>query len=94
MYGSRAKAGVILITTKSGIGKGTIEFNSNYVAEQIVNVTDWQYEYGNGANGLKPTTTDAAFNAGNSSWGAKLDGSSVIQFDGVSRPYTAQKDKS
>ncbi|MDB5207455.1 MAG: rane protein [Flavisolibacter sp.] len=92
LYGSRAKAGVILITTKSGSGKGTIEFNSNYVADQIVNVTDWQYLYGSGANGIKPATAAAAYDAGNSSWGAKLDGSNVIQFDGVLRPYVAQKD--
>lgn len=91
LYGSRAKAGVILITTKSGTGRGTIEFNSNYVAEQIINTTDWQYIYGHGANGAKPTTQAAAFDAGNSSWGARLDGSSVIQFDGVMRPYVAQK---
>jgi TonB-linked SusC/RagA family outer membrane protein len=92
LYGSRAKSGVILITTKSGSGKGMLEFNSNFVAEQIINVTDWQYEYGSGANGIKPTTREAAFDAGNSSWGARLDGSNVIQFDGVSRPYVAQKD--
>lgn len=91
LYGSRAKAGVILITTKSGSGKGTIEFNSNYVIEQVMNVTDWQYEYGNGANGNKPTSAANAFNVGNNSWGAKIDGSNVIQFDGVERPYVAQK---
>lgn len=91
LYGSRAKAGVILITTKSGSGKGTIEFNSNYTADKVMDVTDWQYEYGNGANGVKPTTAIAAFDAGNSSWGAKLDGSAVIQFDGQTRPYAAQK---
>ncbi len=28
---------------------------------------------------------------GGSSWGAKLDGSPVVQFDGVSRPYSLQK---
>ncbi len=92
LYGSRAKAGVILITTKSGSGKGTIELNSNYVGEQIVNVTDWQYSYGSGSNGIKPATAAAAYDAGNSSWGARLDGSNVIQFDGVARPYIAQKD--
>jgi len=91
LYGSRAKAGVILITTKNGSGKGTLEFNSNAVLDQVIDVTDWQYIYGNGANGLKPTTAAAAFDAGNSSWGAKLDGSNVIQFDGVARPYSAQK---
>jgi TonB-linked SusC/RagA family outer membrane protein len=91
LYGSRAKAGVILITTKSGSGKGTLEFNSNAVLDQVIDVTDWQYDYGNGANGLKPTTAAAAYDAGNSSWGAKLDGSSVVQFDGITRPYSAQK---
>jgi TonB-linked SusC/RagA family outer membrane protein len=92
LYGSRAKAGVILITTKNGSGKGTIEYNSNFVMDQVIDVTDWQYEYGNGANGLKPTTATAAYDAGNSSWGARLDGSNVIQFDGGVRPYVAQKD--
>jgi TonB-linked SusC/RagA family outer membrane protein len=91
LYGSRAKAGVILITTKSGKGAGTIELNSNYVAESVMNLTDWQYEYGLGSNGNKPATQAAALDAGNSSWGAKLDGSNVVNFDGVSRPYTAHK---
>jgi TonB-dependent SusC/RagA subfamily outer membrane receptor len=89
LYGSRAKAGVILITTKSGKGAGSIELNSNYVAESVMDMTDWQYVYGLGSNGTKPTTQTAALDAGNSSWGAKLDGTPVINFDGVSRPYTA-----
>ena len=92
LYGSRAKAGVILITTKNGSGKGTVEFNSNFVAEQIVNPTDFQYVYGQGSNNTKPTTAQQALEAGQSSWGAKLDGSGVIQFDGQSRPFIAQKD--
>jgi TonB-linked SusC/RagA family outer membrane protein len=92
LYGARAKYGVILITTKTGSSKGTVEFSSNYEAESVINPTDYQYTYGNGAQGLAPTTALAAYNAGNSSWGAKLDGSSVVQFDGVSRPYVAQKD--
>jgi len=89
LYGYRGKAGVILITTKSGKGN-SIEFNSNYVMEKVSDPTDWQYIYGQGANGIKPTNTLSAFQSGQSSWGAKLDGSSVVQFDGVSRPYTAQ----
>ena len=91
LYGSHAKNGVILITTKSGGSKGTVEFSSNYQGEKVINPTDYQYVYGQGAQGLKPTDATAAFNSGNSSWGAKLDGSSVVQFDGVSRPYVAQK---
>ncbi|NEU07739.1 SusC/RagA family TonB-linked outer membrane protein [Flavihumibacter sp. R14] len=92
LYGSRAKAGVILVTTKSGSGKGSIEFNTNYVAEQVVNVTDFQYEFGSGSNGIKPSTADAALDAGRSSWGARMDGSPVIQFDGVTRPYSPQEE--
>jgi TonB-linked SusC/RagA family outer membrane protein len=92
LYGYRAKAGVILITTKSARGNDGLEFNTNYVSENIFNLTDWQYEYGQGANNAKPTTAVAAAQVGNSSWGGRLDGSSVVQFDGTSRPYVAQKD--
>ncbi len=91
LYGSRAKAGVILITTKSGKGSG-IEFSSNFVLEQVMDRTDWQYVYGQGTNGEKPADGAAAAQVGGSSWGARLDGSSVPQFDGISRPYIAQKD--
>nr|WP_226905031.1 SusC/RagA family TonB-linked outer membrane protein [Pedobacter schmidteae] len=90
LYGSRAKAGVILITTKSGKGN-SIDFNSNYVVEQVMDRTDWQYEYGQGGDGVKPATAVAAGMVGGASWGAKLDGTNVVQFDGVSRPYVAQK---
>jgi TonB-linked SusC/RagA family outer membrane protein len=90
LYGYRAKGGVILITTKSAQGN-SIELNSNYVAEQVIDPTDWQYVYGQGANNIAPTTQLVAYQSGQSSWGGKLDGSSVVQFDGVSRPYVAQK---
>ena len=91
LYGSRAKYGVILITTKSGSSKGTVEFSSNYEGEKVINPTDFQYVYGQGSQGLAPTTATAAFASGNASWGAKLDGSQVIQFDGTNRAYVAQK---
>ena len=71
LYGSRAKAGVILITTKSGKGSG-IEFSSNYVVEQVMDRTNWHYVYGQGANGEKPRDGQAAAQVGGSSWGAKL----------------------
>ncbi len=90
LYGYRAKGGVILITTKSASGN-SIEFSTNYVAQQVIDRTNWQYVYGQGANGIKPTTAVAAAQVGGSSWGARLDGTDVIQFDGVSRPYSAQK---
>ncbi len=90
LYGSRAKGGVIMITTKTAKGN-SVEFSSNYVAEQVVDRTNWQYKYGQGANGAKPATKLAAAQVGGSSWGGLLDGSDVVQFDGISRPYIAQK---
>ncbi|MXV51864.1 SusC/RagA family TonB-linked outer membrane protein [Pedobacter sp. HMF7647] len=89
LYGSRAANGVILITTKSGkknSGFG-VEFNSNGQFDQPVDNTDFQDVYGQGQYGAKPATAAAALLAGNLGWGARLDGSQVIQFDGNSYPY-------
>ncbi|HPZ89573.1 MAG TPA: SusC/RagA family TonB-linked outer membrane protein, partial [Flavihumibacter sp.] len=80
-------------------GKGaTVEFGSNYQMEDLLykKIKDYQYEYGTGDRGtglvgIKPVSADPNLNQTNS-WGAKLDGSSVIQYDGVSRPYSAQRD--
>ena len=94
LYGSRAANGVILITTKSGRNqKGLgVEYNSTYTLETPRQLYDWQYEYGSGSRGLAPTSKADAVANGRTSWGAKLDGSSVFQPDGVQRPYVAQKD--
>lgn len=93
LYGSRAANGVILITTKSGKNrKGLgVEFNSNLVVDDIIDHTEYQYDYGQGLQGLKPGSQAAAYTSGANSWGAKIDNSNVVQFDGVSRPYSAQK---
>jgi TonB-dependent SusC/RagA subfamily outer membrane receptor len=94
LYGARAANGVILITTKSGRAqKGIgIEYNSTYTLETPRNLLDWQYEYGSGSRGVAPTSQAEAIANGRMSWGAKLDGSSVIQPDGQAHPYVAQKD--
>lgn len=90
LYGSQASNGVILITTKRGkTSQGLqVEVNSNFVVENAINHLDPQKEYGSGLLGEKPSTQAEAWAAGEFSWGAKLDGSSVVQFDGVSRPYS------
>jgi len=90
LYGSRASNGVILITTKKGSArKGIgISINSNFVFEDIINLTDYQTEFGQGRQGQKPLDARDAFDIGNSSWGARLDGSMVGQWDGVDRPYS------
>ncbi len=93
LYGARASNGVILVTTKKGSGrKGLgIEINSNFTTENVINPTDWQYQYGHGTGGVTPTTLAGANNISLNSWGGKLNGSSVIQWDGISRPYVAHK---
>jgi TonB-linked SusC/RagA family outer membrane protein len=94
LYGSRASAGVIMITTKKGNkrkGMG-IELNSNFVAETPTNLAEWQDQYGHGVGGVVPASGDVAKGIQLNSWGGKLDGSSVFQFDGVQRPYVAHKD--
>ena len=97
LYGSRAQNGVILITTKRGkAGEGIgVEINSNIVFEDplITEYEEYQYQFGAGTGGEAPTTVDEAiqFNRGNS-WGAPINGQSVIFYDGVNRPYTAQRD--
>ncbi len=90
LYGSRASNGVILITTKSGKNKKGIgiEVNSNFVAENFVNHFELQEQYGHGREGRAPSSHQEAWDWGNNSmWGSRLDGSSIPQFDGVSRPY-------
>jgi TonB-linked SusC/RagA family outer membrane protein len=95
LYGSRASNGAILITSKGG-GKGQkggVEFTSNFQVDELLykKYKDFQYVYGAGDNGLKPISFDPNLNQTNS-FGAKLDGSPVIQYDSVVRPYVAHPD--
>ncbi|TAM94500.1 MAG: SusC/RagA family TonB-linked outer membrane protein [Chitinophagaceae bacterium] len=94
LYGSRASNGAIIITTKSGEAhKGIgVEWNSTFTVETpIFNNNGVQYEYGQGINGQAPQSQQEAFQLGAADWGGKLNGQSVIQFDGVMRPYSAVK---
>ncbi len=93
LYGARASNGVILITTKKGKrGDYAVDYNMNLVAEQPINLTDFQYEYGQGIGGAKPATVAAAQATARFSWGGKLDGAQAIQFDGNQYAYSAQRD--
>lgn len=95
LYGSRASNGVILITTKKGrMQKGVgIEFSSIAQFDNVAVVPDYQYEYGQGDGGVKPTTLTAAQTTGRRSFGAKIDGSTdYVAVDGLTHPYVAAKD--
>ena len=88
LYGSRAKDGVVMITTKTkgsntGIG---VTFNSNLTVEQPLDFTDYQYEYGQGENGVRPTSANPT--SGVWSWGEKFQpGMTQVLFGGVTVPY-------
>lgn len=97
LYGSRAKNGAILITTKSGGGeKGFgIELTSQYTWEKPYFTYDeiLQREYGQGIGHRRPSTVEDAARYNQRHWGEKLDGKMTIQMDGVERPYTYKKDE-
>ncbi len=93
LYGSRAAAGAIIITTKSGSKNSGIgvDFTSSYTSSQALNFMDEivQTEYGQGQGGNKFTTAAQIQGNGQWGWGAKLDGQPTINFDGQMRPYSA-----
>lgn len=93
LYGARAANGVILITTKSGRknANALVEYNMNLSYDHAINNTDFQYQYGQGSQNMRPTTVAGAIASGLLSWGEKLDGKPTIQFDGNYYPYSAVK---
>lgn len=94
LYGSRAKDGVIMITTKKGgdtQGIG-VTYNLNYTNEQPLDFTDYQYEYGQGENGVRPTTPNPT--SGQWSFGERFQpGMTQTLFDGVVVPYAPVRDR-
>jgi TonB-linked SusC/RagA family outer membrane protein len=89
LYGSRAKDGVIMITTRSGNetkGFG-VTYNVNWTTEKAIDYTDFQTEYGQGEGGLRPTTPFPS--SGVWSFGEKIQpGMTQILFDNEEVPYT------
>lgn len=80
LYGSRGASGVVLITTKSGKGKGKMQVgvNSSYSVEKAYVLLQRQDGFGQGYD-------NAHFDSGeNWSWGPA--------FDGVVRPWTSPID--
>lgn len=89
LYGSRASNGVIMITTKKGSkGDYSITLNSNFQVEKAMDLTNFQSEYGQGINGVKPATAAIAQATNRRSWGARLDGSDVVGYDGNTYSYS------
>jgi TonB-linked SusC/RagA family outer membrane protein len=74
LYGSRASAGAIMITTKKGSGKGgrvDIIVNSSYAVQTATGLPKVQNEYGQGLGGVyNPIST--------SSWGPKFGSTPTV----------------
>ncbi len=91
LYGSRAKDGVIMITTKTrnkGRGIG-VSYNLNYMNEKPLDFTDYQKEYGQGENGARPTTPNPT--SGQWSFGEKFaPGMTQVLFNNLTLPYEPQ----
>lgn len=88
LYGSRAKDGVVMITTKNrGTGKGIgLDYNINFTTDNPLDFTDFQYEYGQGEGGKRPTTENPT--SGVWSFGEKFQpGMTQILFDNETWPY-------
>lgn len=87
LYGSRASAGAILITTKSGkglaSGKTEVTFTSSVNFSQVSGMPKFQNEYGQGAN-------NDFVNTSSNSWGPKFGTiDSVTTVQGTRVPYKA-----
>jgi TonB-linked SusC/RagA family outer membrane protein len=94
LYGYRGGNGAILITTKSGNksrGIG-VEVNNNLTFSNFIDERDYQYVYGQGSLGIKPTNITTANATTEQSWGAKIDGSDAVNSFGNHYPYNAVKD--
>lgn len=87
LYGSRAKDGAILITTKTkGASQGIgVSYNTNFTTDRPLDYTDYQYEYGQGEYGVRPTAPNPT--SGVWSFGEKFAGQTQVLFGGVTVPY-------
>lgn len=97
LYGERAAAGVIMITTKKGSArKGLgVSWNSNVTFENPLVLPEFQNEYGQGVGGQLPVAADGVPTIPRnieSSWGPRMEGQVVRDWTGQDRPYSPQPD--
>ncbi|MFW5760914.1 MAG: SusC/RagA family TonB-linked outer membrane protein [Cyclobacteriaceae bacterium] len=78
LYGSRARNGVIMVTTKRGQrGEGTIEFNSSLRFDNVLRLPDYQNEFAQGEFGKYNVNSV-------NGWGPRIEGQLVEDFRGDS----------
>jgi TonB-linked SusC/RagA family outer membrane protein len=96
LYGSRAANGAILITTKSGrrAGGTQVSANSSVTFESPLKLPDYQNAYGQGWNGAFSYLDGQGGGVNDDydeSWGPRLDGRLLPQFDSPIDPVTGER---
>ena len=93
LYGSRAANGVILVTTKKGkLNQGLgVSYTGNYTFENPMLLPKFQDVYGQGTQGNTSNDLGELRSSGGS-WGAKMDGSNKMYWDGTTKPFSPQPD--
>jgi TonB-linked SusC/RagA family outer membrane protein len=93
LYGARAANGVVLITSKKGkLNKGLgVSYSGNYTFETPMQLPEFQDEYGQGTQGNTPASLGELRSSGGS-WGAKMDGSNKMYWNGTTKAYSPQPD--
>jgi TonB-linked SusC/RagA family outer membrane protein len=89
LYGSRAAAGAILITTKSNEDKKerfSASFNSGITIDNVLRYPKYQLEYGDGGVGKDTyfsfsTSPDGVSTHSNYTWGPRFEGQMFYQYD-------------
>lgn len=89
LYGSRASNGVVVITTRAGYAydKPKIELNASLMAGTLLTMPQYQNTYGQGSGGLfsyEDGLNGGINDGGIVSFGARLEGQPVKQFDSPS----------
>ncbi|GAB6118985.1 TonB-dependent receptor [Dysgonomonas termitidis] len=96
LYGSRATNGVIVITTKKGSksrGLG-IDVSTSYTTDRIAYLPEYQDVFGVGTKGYfdKNSNGQNILESTYRSFGPRMDGTKVLWWDGVERPFNPQPD--
>lgn len=103
LYGSQAMDGVILITTKKGKARKGIgvSFSSNTSIDMPYILYDLQNTYGAGRNGKFEGAWDmidgvpnfnSSYDFSKGSWGPKMEGQTIIDWDGKEKQFLSQED--
>ncbi|MBE8720637.1 SusC/RagA family TonB-linked outer membrane protein [Sphingobacterium pedocola] len=98
LYGQRGANGAIVITTKSGKARKGIgvTLTSNATMESISRWPDYQYEYGQGTEGVRYYSflagpDGASTRSTSSAWGPKFDGQYFFQYDPVTQTRATER---